>query len=366
MRRYRRNWHGHPCRRGALQIAGEIAEALEEAHKKRVVHRDLKPANVMLTEQGHVKVMDFGLAKQVRVDRGSDDQTIGSLTDPGVRVGTPGYMAPEQLLGSDADERSDIFAFGVLLYELLAGMHPFRRSSHSGTMAAVLREPHPPVAQYAKRVPDAVIAQASLWRGDWVDARVHAQRAAELEPPPGEVQTGHGWGTLFLCDCYLGREESARTLLEERRGELPHPGRLNGVGSWHALFRVIEGLAVLSEWQRAAELYPMAPEAIATGTLVSWDSIRLVEVVAGIAATAVHDSSQAARHFENALRQAEEIPFRSEQAEARRWYAQMLLYRDAAGDRDKARTLLGEATKMYRTIGMPKHLEMVEEMSAAI
>ena len=134
----------------AIEIAGEIAEALEEAHKKRVIHRDLKPANVMLTEQGHVKVMDFGLAKQVRADSGSDDQTTESLTDPGTRVGTPGYMAPEQLLGSDADERSDIFAFGILLYELLAGVHPFRRSSHSGTMAAILREPHAPVGQYAK------------------------------------------------------------------------------------------------------------------------------------------------------------------------------------------------------------------------
>ena len=133
----------------AIEIASEIAEALEEAHKKRIVHRDLEPANVMLTEQGHVKVMDFGLAKRVEAGS-SEDQTTGSLTDPGTRVGTPGYMAPEQLLGSDADERSDIFTFGILFYELLAGVHPFRRSSHSGTMAAILREPHAPVGQYAK------------------------------------------------------------------------------------------------------------------------------------------------------------------------------------------------------------------------
>ena len=141
----------------AVEIAGEIAEALEEAHKKDVVHRDLKPANVMLSEQGHVKVMDFGLAKRTRVES-SDDETTGSLTDPGVRVGTPGYMAPEQLLGSDADERSDLFAFGVLLYELLAGVHPFRRSSHSGTLSAVLHEPHAPVGQYAKGAPETARA----------------------------------------------------------------------------------------------------------------------------------------------------------------------------------------------------------------
>ena len=139
----------------ALEIAGEVAEALDEAHQHRAVHRDLKPSNVMLTTQGHVKVMDFGLAKQVRVETPSDDQSTGSLTDPGVRVGTLGYMAPEQLLGGQVDERSDLFAFGILLYELLAGVHPFTRASPSGTMAAILKETPAPISQYAKDAPES-------------------------------------------------------------------------------------------------------------------------------------------------------------------------------------------------------------------
>ena len=139
----------------ALEIAGEVAEALDEAHQHRVVHRDLKPSNVMLTTQGHVKVMDFGLAKQVRVEKPSDDQSTGSLTDPGVRVGTPGYMSPEQLLGGQVDERSDLFAFGILLYELLAGVHPFTRASPSGTMSAILKETPAPISQYAKDAPES-------------------------------------------------------------------------------------------------------------------------------------------------------------------------------------------------------------------
>ena len=139
----------------ALEIAGEVAEALDEAHQHRVVHRDLKPSNVMLTTQGHVKVMDFGLAKQVRVETPSDEQSTGSLTDPGVRVGTPGYMAPEQLLGGQVDERSDLFAFGIVLYELLAGVHPFTRASPSGTMKAILQETPAPIAQYATDAPES-------------------------------------------------------------------------------------------------------------------------------------------------------------------------------------------------------------------
>ena len=131
------------------------------------------------------------------------------------------------------------------------------------------------------------------------------------------------------------------------------------------VLRVIEGLAVLREREAAAELYPLALEAIETGTVTGWDAHRLWQTVAGMAAAAGGEWERAESHYEAALKQAHEIPFRSEQPEVRRWYAQMHLDRGAPGDRDKARTLLGEAVDQYRTIGMPKHLEMAERMLAS-
>ena len=126
----------------------------------------------------------------------------------------------------------------------------------------------------------------------------------------------------------------------------------------------IEGLAVMREREGAAELYPLAIEALDTGTVVSLDGQRLLQTVAGMAAAAGERWEQAETHYRKALEQAHAIPFRSEQPEVRRWYAQMLIDRDEPGDRDKARAFLGEATEMYRTIGMPKHIEMTEKMSA--
>ena len=129
----------------ALRVAGEIAEALQEAHARRFLHRDLKPANIMLTEQGHVKVMDFGLAKRVE-DLPSPDQATrelgaAQLTAHGSIVGTPDYMSPEQVKGVTLDVRSDLFSFGVILAEMISGRHPFRQPSTGETLSAVLREP---------------------------------------------------------------------------------------------------------------------------------------------------------------------------------------------------------------------------------
>ena len=129
----------------ALHIAGEIAEALQEAHAGRFLHRDLKPANIMLSQQGHVKVMDFGLAKRVEdlpsPDQATREMGTAQLTVHGTIVGTPDYMSPEQVKGVALDSRSDLFSLGVILAEMTGGRHPFRQPSMGETLAAVLREP---------------------------------------------------------------------------------------------------------------------------------------------------------------------------------------------------------------------------------
>ncbi|HUR32468.1 MAG TPA: protein kinase [Vicinamibacterales bacterium] len=138
----------------ALAIAIQVSDALHAAHAIGIVHRDLKPSNIMFGEHGHIKVMDFGLAKRSFEDPASDSgaRTAQDLTHAGTVVGTPAYMSPEQILGGDADVRSDVFSFGVVLYELMTGQHPFRRTNKVETMAAILRDPPaapPGVQRYA-------------------------------------------------------------------------------------------------------------------------------------------------------------------------------------------------------------------------
>jgi serine/threonine protein kinase len=132
----------------ALPIAGQIAEALEAAHEQGIIHRDLKPSNIKIRDDGTVKVLDFGLAKLQDADGpdGSRERSLSpTITSPalmtafGVHIGTAAYMSPEQARGRQADKRSDIWAFGCALYEMLAGKRAFDGEDVTDTLAAVLR-----------------------------------------------------------------------------------------------------------------------------------------------------------------------------------------------------------------------------------
>jgi len=132
--------------RKAIDYAQQIVSGLAAAHESGIVHRDLKPENLFITKDDRVKILDFGLAK-VResqpTNSGSEDATKKALTDPGVVMGTVGYMSPEQVRGHAADHRSDIFSFGVILYEMLTGRRAFGGDSVVETMHSILKDDVP-------------------------------------------------------------------------------------------------------------------------------------------------------------------------------------------------------------------------------
>src|SRR5450432_3555826 len=129
--------------RKAIDYAQQIVSGLSAAHEKGIVHRDLKPENLFLTKADRVKILDFGLAKLSEpgaVATGSEDATRKVLTNPGVIMGTVGYMSPEQVRGDKVDHRSDIFSFGAILHKMITGRRAFRRETMAETMTAILKE----------------------------------------------------------------------------------------------------------------------------------------------------------------------------------------------------------------------------------
>lgn len=165
--------------RRAMDYALQIANGLAAAHEKGIVHRDLKPDNIFVTNDGRVKILDFGLAKLTQLD-GSQSQTDVPTrrvdTDPGVVMGTVGYMSPEQLKGRAVDQRSDIFSFGAILYEMLSGRRAFHGESPAETMSAILKEDPPELSDTNKSVSPGLERMVNHCLEKNPEARFHSAR----------------------------------------------------------------------------------------------------------------------------------------------------------------------------------------------
>jgi serine/threonine protein kinase len=176
-----------------LLFGQQVADALSHAHERGVVHRDLKSANVVITLEGRAKVLDFGLAKRLVGEELSEAATAShdTLTAPGTLAGTLAYMAPEQLRGKPADARSDIWALGVMLYEMVAGRRPFQGPTGFALSSAILNEPAPPLPATAPGELRAVIEHCLA-----KEPGQRYQRAGEVRAALETVRSG---GTLLRC-----------------------------------------------------------------------------------------------------------------------------------------------------------------------
>jgi hypothetical protein len=145
--------------RKAIDCAVQVARGLAAAHDKGIVHRDLKPENIFLSRDGRVKVLDFGLAKLTRPEESATDFDSPTMTrgsEPGFALGTVGYMSPEQVRGQAAEPTSDLFSFGVILYEMLTGKRAFRGETAADTMSAILKEDPRELTETNRQIPSAL------------------------------------------------------------------------------------------------------------------------------------------------------------------------------------------------------------------